>query len=940
MLSVRNHLFAGFLFVWFVCLSTFAQNGDAAPAPCGMLSGLKSASGHNLFSEQQEEWLAELMEKEVRADFNVIEDPENYLQKVGDRLLAQLPPSNTHYRFVIIDTPELNSYGLVGGRIFIHRRMIAFVQNEDELAALLGHEIGHMVDHHVVLRFSDWFRQMGVTTLGDRQDVLHRWKQFEDTTARLKHGNDERREAEEQLIADRIAFYALTRAGYSPERALEFFDRLFETKRKPGNFWTDFFGMTNPNGKRLREMMKSEQPLARNCIVPGGAYAGHFADWQKTIIASTKFAGRSNTELPGLIRKVTLQPQLRTDLYHVQFSPDGKYLLAQDESSIFVATRDPLASLFRIDALDAHAAQFTPDSRSLVFYDKELRIEKWDVAAAKRTSVHQLAIPDCFQAALSPSGAFLGCIDNEFGIKLVDVETNTVIFKRKDFYAFSYWGEYFNFLLARLTGENIRLFDMKFSPDERYFLAGHADSFLAYDTRDRAEAHLPGKIKGLARYSFAFTAPDEFAGLQYDTPKDMKLVRVHFPSGDKIDDFKVEADGWLSNTGNPDCLLMRPAAAYPVGIVDLKARKITQAFQSPAFAVYGQVYAGEQNSGELALFNTGDSKMIGKLQLPESRLGSSRTSVFSADGKWLAVSQGTRGSLWKLDSGERIFLARGFDGALFENDQLITKFAKDIPYPSRVFQFDLSGETNKKPTNKKLYDVVDAFGNARSWQWGGLLIGLYPDKPKQALTAGHITLQVRDVHNNNLLWERKLHHDPPSFFYSPAAITLLISDLPGIKEIAGEDPALSARLSKIDDKQASYLLQAIEPQTGKTLGSVLVDTGKLSFKVTSGFTVGDKMFVGDSRNRTLIYSLKSGEQKSSLIGHVAAVSAAGDKVLIENESGVADLYDTSDFHSLAHFSFSARIVDADFNRDGSLFVLTSDQNVYQLTTDQQRTATQ
>jgi len=74
---------------------------------------------------------------------------------------------------------------------------------------------------------------------------------------------------------------------------------------------------------------------------------------------------------------LVLQPQP----HYIEFSPDGKYMLVQDESSIAVATREPLANLFRVDALDAHAAQFSPDSRSLVFYDKELRVEKWDVAS-------------------------------------------------------------------------------------------------------------------------------------------------------------------------------------------------------------------------------------------------------------------------------------------------------------------------------------------------------------------------------------------------------------------------------------------------------------------------------------------------------------------------------------------------------------------------------
>jgi WD40 repeat protein len=780
-------------------------------AECGMPGGLKSVSGHNLFTEQQEEWLGEVMDKEIRSDFNVIDDPENYLQKIADRLQAQIPSaSGIHFRFVIIDAPELNSFGLVGGRIFIHRRMIGFVHNEDELAALLGHEMGHMVDHHVVLRFSDFFRQMGVSSLGNRDDVLQHWKDFEDNLRKVKHTNDPTREAEEQVIADRIAFYALTRAGYDPEKGIEFFDRLLQTKGKPGNFWTDMFGTTSPNGKRLREMLKSERPLARSCIASNVGEVAHFAQWQQSIIAATKVASRSKADLPGLIRKVSLQQPLRADLYNLEFSPDGKYLLAQDESSIFVASREPLANLFRIDALDAHAAGFSPDSRSVVFYDKELRVEKWDIASAQRSSVRELTIPKCFQAELSPSGAYLGCIDESFGIKLVDVATNTVVLDRKRFYVFTRWEDWYRYYIALITGEEFRIFDMKFSPDEHYFLAGHGSSFVAYDLQRRTEASVSWRVRELGQLSFTFVAANELAGLRYDGVNDMKVVRVGFPSGDKLDEFKVQADGWLSSSGNRDDLLMRPAASYPVAIVDLKARKITQAFKSPAFAVYGQVYAGEQNSGEVGVFSASDNKTEGKIKLPESYLGTSETSVFSADGKWLAVSQGTRGSLWKLDTGDRVFLARGFDGALFEGGQMITKFAKDPPNPSRVFQFDLQGNTNKK-----LFDVPSgSFDKARSWQWGRLLVTVETEKAEQDVGMGggtHI-LQVRDVHNDNLLWQRRLHHGLPRLFCTPTALTLLIWDWGGIKEAAQDDEGLSARLYQVEDKR--YCLPAAGVSAG------------------------------------------------------------------------------------------------------------------------------
>jgi len=51
--------------------------------------------------------------------------------------------------------------------------------------------------------------------------------------------------------------------------------------------------------------------------------------------------------------------------------------------------------------------------------------------------VRQLTIPECSQTALSPSGAYLGCIDEALGLKLVDVETNTVLVNKKQFYVFT-----------------------------------------------------------------------------------------------------------------------------------------------------------------------------------------------------------------------------------------------------------------------------------------------------------------------------------------------------------------------------------------------------------------------------------------------------------------------------------------------------------------------
>src|SRR5258708_11574858 len=355
---------------------------------------------------------------------------------------------------------------------------------------------------------------------------------------------------------------------------IEFLDRLMQTKGRTGGFWSDLFGVTNSDSKRLREIVKNAEPISRACIVTRVADNEHFSRWQKSIIEGN--GGGRGGGRAGVVSKVRLQPNLGDDLFHLYFRPDGKYLLAQDDSSIFVMTREPLAFVFRIDTLDAHNAQFSPDSQAVVFYDKELRVQTWDIASRQRAEIHQLTVPECFQSVLSPSGRYLGCVDLRLTLFVVDVNADIVLYKREQIYEL-YWEEYRQLIDALNEGDPIRLFDLKFSPDDRYFVLGHRETTIAYDVKAGAEVHIPGKIAYFLRSTFAFVAPDEIAGIDVGA-RPPRLVRARFPSGEKIDDFQLNAYGSLSATHHSDYLLMRPAGTLPVGLLSLSARKGETAF--------------------------------------------------------------------------------------------------------------------------------------------------------------------------------------------------------------------------------------------------------------------------------------------------------------------------------------------------------------------------
>jgi WD40 repeat protein len=923
-----------------VKLSAQTVPASATEGPCAIPVSGSTSSGKNLFNDQQEEWLGEIAEESMRKSFHLIADRDGYLQKIGERLLAQLPPTGIHYRFSIIDSPGLNSFGLAGGRIFIYRRMIASARNEDELAALLGHEIGHIIVHQLAMNTSAWFRAMGVSAVGDRQDVFNKWNQLRDTIATIKKKPSESHEDQEQLIADRIGLYAVTRAGYDPGQFATFLDRTLETKGKTGGFWSDLFGATSPESKRLREVLRNSRPLPPNCIAPRPD-TSQFSSWQELILESKIEVARE--QLPGLLRKIPLQLPLRNELTFLQFSQDGKYLLAQDDSSIFLLTREPLANLFRIDAPDAERAQFTPDSKSVVFYDKELRVQKWDIASQRQSSIHEITA-SCDYTELSPTGDVMGCakFDKEMRneVQLLDVNTGTVIYSREKFYQLTF-NDLWIVELFEILGDTkpIHTFlspNMAFSTDGRYFVAARGEYSLAYDLTAHSETKIPGKAKPLLRTSFIFTGPDEIFGV--DGERSQKAFHIKFPGGEVLDQFPFAGRGKFTPAFQAKYVMVRPAGIATIGAVDLSAKKTTMGYKTAGFAIYDNFFAGDDVDGTLKLFRISDKATTGQVQLPNSPLARAKASEFSADGKWLAVSGRSRGALWKLENGQRIGFSSDFDGVFFDQDRMIAKYPGHLKDPAQVLAI-----TPAPIATTKLYDLEplngdkdsdnDAASIARrssTFQFEDLLFEVAPSSGKK---AGSYTLDVRDVTSNTSLWQLQFEKRRPTFTYSKVGgtISFLYSNQDTIKEVAQHSPGLNEKLEQMDrrTRESLNLVEVCEARTHRMLGSVLVDTGNHSFRVTGAAAAGDTVIVADSRNRTLVYSLKSGQQKGKVFGRVMALSSDGKKMLVQNDPGIADVFDAATLESQVHFSFPSRISRAEFLKADDLMVLTADQTVYE-----------
>jgi predicted Zn-dependent protease len=109
-----------------------------------------------LISAAQEREIGREEAEKVEAQMGLVSDarPSAYVQEIGRRLATHSPRQDVEYSFQVVDAPEPNAFALPGGYVYVSRGLLALVNAEDELAATIGHEIGHVAARHHVQRLT------------------------------------------------------------------------------------------------------------------------------------------------------------------------------------------------------------------------------------------------------------------------------------------------------------------------------------------------------------------------------------------------------------------------------------------------------------------------------------------------------------------------------------------------------------------------------------------------------------------------------------------------------------------------------------------------------------------------------------------------------------------------------------------------------------------
>jgi predicted Zn-dependent protease len=158
--------------------------------------------------------------KIVAAYGGIYHDPkvEQTIARIVGRVVAASDKPEQGYRITILNAPAVNAFALQGGYLYVTRGLLALANDSSEIAAVLGHEIGHITANHAIQRENKARNALIVSRVAT--DVL------DDSSGKLALASTQRTLAsfsrQQELEADAIGIRTIGRAGYDPFAAARF----------------------------------------------------------------------------------------------------------------------------------------------------------------------------------------------------------------------------------------------------------------------------------------------------------------------------------------------------------------------------------------------------------------------------------------------------------------------------------------------------------------------------------------------------------------------------------------------------------------------------------------------------------------------------------------------------------------------------------------------
>jgi len=197
---------------------------------------------------------------QVLVEYPVYPNPvlRDYLQTLGEKLVAQSERKGLKYEWYVVDSKEVNAFAAPGGFVFVTTAALRLMKNEAQLAGVVGHEVGHVAKYHSINGIRQTLIAQGVVAgvLGTGSDALAKAGANIAANLILKHGD-----RGQELESDRLGAQYAYKLGYDPRELGTFLNDLSKAGGEtPGWLaWMSDHPGTNDRLNLLNEFFKTNK---------------------------------------------------------------------------------------------------------------------------------------------------------------------------------------------------------------------------------------------------------------------------------------------------------------------------------------------------------------------------------------------------------------------------------------------------------------------------------------------------------------------------------------------------------------------------------------------------------------------------------------------------------------------------------------------------------
>ena len=232
---------------------------------CLLLSFLALVTACSV-SQSDERAIGEANAAQVDSELPIVHDSvvDRFVTELGRSMASKTSRADLDWRFAVVNSSEVNAFALPGGFIYVNRGAIEQADRFDEIAGIMGHEIGHVVRRHSVKQLQGQERHAVelvllctltrvCRTIGGRAAV-----RVGATALSAQYSQFDEAEADSEGVVNTV------RAGIDPEGLPAFFEKLFEARKSQPSAFEVFFSTHPSDESRVARTRKQIAGLKLN----------------------------------------------------------------------------------------------------------------------------------------------------------------------------------------------------------------------------------------------------------------------------------------------------------------------------------------------------------------------------------------------------------------------------------------------------------------------------------------------------------------------------------------------------------------------------------------------------------------------------------------------------------------------------------------------------